>query len=363
MTITFPHMGNMYICVKALLDSLKINYIMPDFNIKSSLEKGASIAPETACLPLKIHLGNFIQAYEKGADTILMAGGHGPCRLGYYCEMYREILNDNGYKYDVVTLEKPKGNWKCFFSDLRNLCRDTNVISALLALRKTVETAVMADRLERMAYYLRPREYQRGQINALCNEFKRDILKASGWKELRSVFVQAERHMSRVELDPAAKPLRVGIVGEIYTTIDSNSSFNLDVVLGEMGVEVHREVTVSNWIIEHILKGVFHMRKDLSFAQAAKPYLPAMIGGHARETIGHSVMYGRAGFDGIIQIYPLTCMPEIVAQSILPSVSHDFNIPVLTLIVDELTGEAGYITRLEAFVDMLANRRENGISN
>ena len=69
-----------------------------------------------------------------------------------------------------------------------------------------------------------------------------------------------------------------------------------------------------------------------------KPYLRTMIGGHARETIGYAVRYAKAGFDGIIQIYPLTCMPEIVAQSILPAVERDYNILYLCLIVDEMTG-------------------------
>ena len=29
-----------------------------------------------------------------GADTILMAGGCGPCRFGYYSQLHREILRD-----------------------------------------------------------------------------------------------------------------------------------------------------------------------------------------------------------------------------------------------------------------------------
>lgn len=32
--------------------------------------------------------------------------------------------------------------------------------------------------------------------------------------------------------------------------------------------------------------------------------------------------------------------------------------PILTLLIDEMTGEAGYITRIEAFIDMLKRRRE-----
>jgi len=124
--------------------------------------------------------------------------------------------------------------------------------------------------------------------------------------------------------------------------------FNIDSILGGMGVEVHRANTISGWIIEHILKAVVPFTKDKRYAEAAKPYLGTMIGGHAQETIGNTVLLCQRRLDGIIQIYPLTCMPEIVAESILPAVERDYNIPILTLIIDEMTGEAGYMTRIEA---------------
>ena len=50
-------------------------------------------------------------------------------------------------------------------------------------------------------------------------------------------------------------------------------------------------------------------------------------------------------------------MPEIVAMSILPTVAREKNIPVLTLVLDELSGEGGYLTRVEAFVDSLYQRK------
>ena len=52
-------------------------------------------------------------------------------------------------------------------------------------------------------------------------------------------------------------------------------------------------------------------------------------------------------------------MPEIVAKSILSTVSRDLNFPIMTLILDEMTGEAGFMTRLEAFVDLLQRRRRS----
>jgi len=53
-------------------------------------------------------------------------------------------------------------------------------------------------------------------------------------------------------------------------------------------------------------------------------------------------------------------MPEIVAGSILPSVSLAEGIPVMSLSVDEHTADTGFDTRLEAFVDLLARAREEG---
>ena len=92
----------------------------------------------------------------------------------------------------------------------------------------------------------------------------------------------------------------------------------------------------------------------------AKPYLPTLIGGHTQQCIGHAVHYAKTGYDGLVQIYPMTCMPEIVSRSILSQVEKDYNIPILYLIVDEQTGEAGFQTRLEAFVDYIEKGRTRG---
>ncbi len=51
-------------------------------------------------------------------------------------------------------------------------------------------------------------------------------------------------------------------------------------------------------------------------------------------------------------------MPEVVAQGILPQVSADSGMPIMSLVVDEHSSETGGIrTRLEAFVDLVERRR------
>ncbi len=358
MRLTFPHLGNAYIVVKTLFDELDIDYLIPPFNSKRALELGTKIAPELACLPMKINLGNCIEAYEKGADTILITGGCGPCRFGYYGEMERDILKDAGYKMDVITLEWPDKGLKEFLGRIRKLTGGLNAYRILKACKKAVSISKDIDTLEKLTFKTRPREIVKGSTDKIYKGFRNSVRSAKGYREIKKVLEEARSKLIKLETDKKMVPLKIGIVGEIYTTIDSYSNFGLETKLGNMGIEVDREVTVSGWIIEHMLKAALHIPRNLRYKKAAEPYLGVMIGGHAQETIGNTIIYSKSGYDGVIQIYPLTCMPEIVAQSILPAVERDFDIPVLTLIIDELSGEAGYMTRLEAFSDLIKKRRE-----
>lgn len=358
MKMTFPHMGNVYVVGKTLLEELGVDYVIPPFNNKKALEIGTKIAPESACLPLKINLGNYIQAYEMGADTILMAGGCGPCRFGYYGELEKELLKDAGIKMDIITLELPYGDIGEFIRRIKRLKGKAGMFKVIKALRNTTLISKDIDELEKLTYRIRPREKQRGITDKIYKAFRNEIRTVKGYGASKKLVEETRMELSSIETDKDYIPMRVGIVGEIYTTIDSYTSFNIDSKLGSMGIEVERPVTISGWIIDHIIKKALHLPRDLRFVDAAKPYLGAMIGGHAQETIGNTILFANEGFDGVVQIYPLTCMPEIVAQSIIPAVSRDCDLPVLTLIIDEMTGEAGYLTRIEAFVDLLNKRRE-----
>lgn len=358
MKITFPHLGNTYICVKALLDDLGVEYVIPPFNNKKALELGTKYVPEMACLPLKINIGNYIQAYEQGADTILMAGGCGPCRFGYYCEMHREIMKDIGCEMDIITLELINGNLSGFIEKIKKLTGGANLFKAAAAVCRTVKIAARTDELELLSFKTRARELEKGSTDKIYNAFRGRVLAEHGGKKILDLISETRKKMLGIEADNSFEPLKVGIVGEIYTTIEHFASFDIQTRLGSMGVEVDRQVTVSGWIIEHMIKKTLHLPRKLQYAREARPYLGAMIGGHAQETLGHTVMYSKKGYDGVIQIFPLSCMPEIVAESILPSIELDHGIPVLTLIIDEMTGEAGYLTRVEAFIDLLHKRRE-----
>lgn len=358
MIVTFPHMGNVYILVKTLFDELGIKYIIPPKCSKRTLELGTKYAPEMACLPLKINIGNFIESIELGADTVIITGGCGPCRFGYYAEMHKEILAGLGYKVEVITLEINEKGIGELLARLRKMLDGRRVSSMVAPLYKAFKLQTAADKLEELSFTVRPREINRGQTDTVMKQYYDKIKNVFGAKALASLIEETRNKLIGIEIDKAYAPLKVGIVGEIYTLIEPFTNLDIEKMLGNMGVEVNRSLYISHWIKEHIIKGGLHMRRKQNFEYEAEPYLKTPIGGHAQETLGNTVLYAKQHYDGAIQIYPLTCMPEIVADSIMPSVIKDYNIPVLTLIMDEITGDAGYITRIDAFVDMLGRRKQ-----
>jgi len=97
--------------------------------------------------------------------------------------------------------------------------------------------------------------------------------------------------------------------------------------------------------------------REAQAVRAAYPYLREEVGGHGQMSVGETVLAKEEACDGVVHLFPFTCMPEIVAQNILVKASDDLDVPTLTVIVSEQTGEAGLQTRVEAFLDILEERR------
>jgi predicted nucleotide-binding protein (sugar kinase/HSP70/actin superfamily) len=358
MKITFPHIGNSYIPIKAMFDDLGVETIVPPRCSKKTLELGTKYSPELICLPLKITLGNYLESIEKGADTIVITGGCGPCRFGYYCEVQREILKDLGYDVDIVVIEAPQGDKSELLRRVSKLANTKNVIKIGKSLKNAITILKKLNKLEEMVLEIRPYEISENKIDDIYNGVIKNLEASIGSKEMINHLNNALGAIQEVPLDRNRDVLKIGLVGEIYTVIEDFSNLDIGKKLNKMGVEVHKSLSTGEWITDMLFYRSLGLSKEAKIWEAAKPYVKTCIGGHARETVGNTVLYSQMGYDGVIQLMPFTCMPEIVAMSLMPSIQVDNNIPVLTLIIDEMTGEGGYLTRLEAFIDLLRNRKE-----
>lgn len=361
MKIAVPRMGNLSLIIRDLAQRFDIDYLeTPPFS-EQTMETGAALAPEFACLPLKAVLGSFVEVLEMGADILLTGGGHGPCRFGYYGEIQRRILEREGMEFKMVVLEPPSVSFKAFHDSVRALIPRQRVRLPALAreILLVLKKLVVFDHLEKRALALRGLEAKPGAVGGALKEAQAIVSGAFTRKEIDAARLEADECFKRVPLERGRPHLKVGLVGEIFVVLEPFFNFDIDRWLGKRGVVVERSVNIADTVYPGGRNPVFGFT-DQAVAKAAFPFLSHEVGGDGLLTVGATVIFAQRGFDAVVHFLPFTCMPEVIAKGVLGRVSSELGIPVLSLSIDEQTGRAGVETRLEALLDLAwSNKRKS----
>ena len=356
MKATFPHMGTAHLSLTTLLADLGLEPVPPPRTSQRTIALGVKHAPEFACFPLKVNLGNYLEAFAAGAEVILMAGGVGPCRLGYYAEIEREILQGLGHRFEMIVLEPPHRRWRDLWRAVRRVVPRMSAARIAGAVAFAVRKIGAVDEIERRVNWLRPRELRRGDATRAWEECQGYLAPATETTGLAAALRRCRERLAEVAVDPERPVLRVSLAGEIYMVLEPAVNFEMERFLGENGVAVDRHIYLSDWIRDQLLRNFISHRWQEPMRALARPYLGHFVGGHGLESVAQAVDAGVNRQDGLIHLAPFTCMPEIIAQSVLPCVSRNLDLPVMTLILDEHSAETGIRTRLEAFLDLLSRR-------
>ena len=281
--------------------------IVPTKNTTRSLELGAKYLNELMCLPAKSTLGNMIEACEKGASHLLMFDSCGLCRLKAYWILQQKALDKLGYNAKVypirLGLRTP--------SDIRKVDPSVSYSKAWLAFAR--------------------------------------ITRAVARQEPQQPIIGTR--------------LCIGVVGEIFTLLDEAINHRLFDKLRKLGCFVHNSLPLSYFVFKGLYRRGWMKRQDMDNAvlkkaeRLAHETFPKQIGGHGNESIIHTIYYGLMGYDGVIHVAPLPCMPEFTVSSVIDEVAHNYNLPLMHLTFDTHTADTGIITRLEAFTDMLRRKQ------
>lgn len=353
--VTFPHVGESYRAFKMLMEDLGNEVVIPPRPSRRTLDLGVRHAPEFACFPVKILLGTYLETCPQGVELIVTTGGVGPCRAGHYAQLHKKILHSLGYPVDIVVLEPPRLYPLDFLHNVRRLNPHRMSYRAIYeCVRRAWRKLQALDNLEKLTHKIRPREIRRGDTTRTYRRVLEWVDSAYTMREIIEAERAALEELQKVPQDPHREVLKVGIVGEVYVLLEPASNLEIEEALGHMGVEVERSIFLTGWTRDNTWAETHEV---ITVKDAALPYLPELLGGHGRDSVGNTVIYAKRGFHGVIQLAPFTCIPEIVARTILAKVSKDCNIPVLTFFLDEQTGKAGMITRLEAFVDLIRRQK------
>ena len=313
MKVAYPPLGNYTKLIKQLEGYFGWELIMPPCPSDKTVEGGSKYMHELMCLPAKLTLGSMIEVCaDTGVSKLLMFDSCGQCRLKSYWILQQRALRKLGYNVTVYPIRLGKAT---------------------------------------------PRDIQR--VDPSIPYWK------AWWAFVRALW-QVKRLDDSLshEIPETTDLVKIGLIGEIFTLMEPSVNRNLLQKLERMGVLVHNSLTLSYFIF----KGLYNrgwMKRDgvdrhafLAAMRQADEYFPKeTIGGHGKESIIHTIYYGLKGFDGVIHVLPFPCAPEATVAPIVDDISQDYGIPVMRLIFDVHTGEAGLDTRLEAFVDILKRKK------
>lgn len=354
MVISYPHMGSYAAVFRQFLRHLfpQAEILTPPPITRRTVELGAKHSPDFVCSPFKYNLGNYIEALERGANVLFQTGMG--CRYGYYGELQEQILRDLGYDFRFVCLSRERARPQNALQVLRELGCALPVTRLLQALLLALHSIQIIDHCE---YRLRESigfAPDPAACEALLGELLAGLERANSLHAARAAAHRYTRASRLVYGDAPTHPLRVGVVGELYTLMEPFSNFYLEQQLAGEGIAVSRAMG-----LRFLLMG----RSDTRSLRQSGGYLRYPVGANGVDSVAQSLQYAREGYDGVVHIKSFGCIPELNATPALMRLSRDREIPILQLSFDSHTSEAGVQTRLEAFADMLRMRREGTYAN
>lgn len=348
--IAFPLMGNYYVPANFLFSKISNSKILKPPPITSkTIELGSKYSPDFLCTPFKYTLGTYIECLELGANTLVQMGGG--CRYGYYYELQEKILKDLGYNfkyYNLVT--KGHTEIKRIYKIMKKINPKLNIIKSLyylLIAKKMVEYMDYIDNYIRENSAYGNRKLFDKYLNRMLEEFGN----VKTFIGLKRTFNKYKKKIKNIKINKQKNNIRIGVIGELYTLMESFANNNIESMLINRGVEIKRFTSVTYLLFQKRKKSKKYLKqlKNIKYK----------MGADAMDNIYYTKYLIENNYDGIIHIKSSFCTPEIGNMGIINKMCEENNMPVLFLSMDANTSNVGFETRIEAFLDMIEMRKNN----
>lgn len=345
----FPRYAEYNCALRYLIENgLEVKCVLPPRLSARTMELGTKYSPDFVCMPFKTTLGSMIESLEAGADTLLMT--HGLCKLGFFGELQEQILRDLGYVFDFVNLsEYDTGKKKDMIRAAKRINPKVSPAKFAAALLEAIRMAEHLDEITGEYYQNCGFAADRDAYHKAYRRFLSRLYAASSHAEIEQAYRTVKHDFIDIGTDKPTHPLRVGVIGDFYTAMDEFSNLEAERKLAEMGVEVHRWLTVTNDMLHYPGAKNLHVK--------IRDYCRYEMGPTSTPNIWCAKEYAERGFDGVLHLKSAACTPEIDVMPVLQNISADYKMPILYLSYDAQTSDVGLTTRLEAFYDMISMRK------
>jgi len=297
--LLYHHYGE---CWTSFLETLGVEPVLSAATSNDTVVTGTVYSDNETCLPVKVFTGHLLELKES-SDAILV-----PRVVSQYpgmkaCPKYLG-LPDMARSFDeslppvlapVMDLGDRRGRWAREWHDLaRDLGADTDRASAAV----------------------------KGLVGGLQ---------------------KAARAKPPAPRTDDERDITIGVAGHLYNVYDSRASLGMLGRIGQMGARIRTVDEVSRRDVRRQLKTLPRkIRWDFE---------SRMVGAVLHWSRTRSVA-------GVIYVSSFACGPgSMIGALIEDQMNREDSVPLMSIILDEHSGEGGLITRIEAFLDMV--RRSN----
>lgn len=282
---------------RALFEELGLQAVVSPQTNKEILDLGAARAVDGCCLPLKVFLGHVLYLVEQGIDTIFIPKIVSTVRREYICPYFLG-LPDFARHYlprhiHVLDPVIDKRRWS--WQAKRSLVRFGSNFTSVKQAARAVSHACQ-----------RQQEWEKSQL------IQKDGLREDA----------------------------VMLLGHRYLVEDSFFSGAVFRSFKKAGIPL----VMAHQLPEAILR------------EFARKLQKRMFWTSGRQSLG-ALEYGADQIAGVVTLAAFACGTDSLVSDLIQRRARKAGVPYLMLYLDEHTGAAGTITRLEAFIDMLQRRQ------
>lgn len=298
---------------KSFFDSLNIELVSSDKTTKDILNLGIENCVDEACLPVKIFHGHVVYLRDK-VDYMFIPKYISLYKREYNCPKHLGIANMIYHSIgDLPQLIAPK----------IKLNSNEDFKSAIYSIGKMFTK-------------------DKSLLNKAYKESMLSHKKHLDWLKIEN--------MPRIKkLDNISEKIKILILGHSYNIYDDFVNMNILQKLVEMDIEIITPDDIP----------------EKEYRQYSDGFSKRIFWTGGRKVVGAAyALIENKEVDGIIYLSAFGCGLDSVLIHIVEQKAGSENIPFMIMTFDEQTGEAGFNTRFEAFIDMMKWRNgfENNIS-
>jgi predicted nucleotide-binding protein (sugar kinase/HSP70/actin superfamily) len=308
---------------KKLLEELDAELILSPPTNKKIVEEGVTHGFGELCIPVKIYYGQVLKLVREHPDLdyIFVPRYVAEVKEAYFCPKFLSLP-------DLIKILPEVPKILNFEVNVKEFPIATSVIELGKELGTTQNQALNAYR-EAQKYFEEYHKFLRGgaPVNHALRLVERD----------RPFTLPKKKHKGDIKFL---------LLGHAYNIFDTFINLDFQKKLRDQGVEV---ITIEN-LPESLFKEPVIINKRL------RNYW------RHEEEIMQSIRYfltkGRGEIDGVIFLISFACGPDSLISELIMRDMKVVGLPFLEIIMDEHSGEAGLLTRVESFVEMVRRKKK-----